>query len=168
MTIENPIGTIKKAVQAFAEQKAENEFLEKPETRHYDAVFEQFRALKEASPEALETAVKLASNSKEIKDELGSELFILYKKVANELDVEMKDKCMIAFKQLKDENLSKDDLEIKVKELYIRVSKQVVDMFKNDPRIVLAFNGKEELLEKLSKFMEESGISLIDAMFKYK
>jgi hypothetical protein len=32
----------------------------------------------------------------------------------------------------------------------------------------LAFNGKEELLEKLSKFMEESGISLIDAMFKYK
>ena len=73
MTIENPIGTIKKAVQAFAEQKAENEFLEKPETRHYDAVFEQFRALKEASPEALETAVKLASNSKEITKNLITE-----------------------------------------------------------------------------------------------
>jgi hypothetical protein len=168
MALENPIGKIRKAVEALAEQKAENEFLEKPETRHYEAVFEQFRAIKEASPEMLEIAVHLASNAKEMQDELGSELLFLYKKVASELDTEMKDKFIIAFKKLKDENLSKDDLEIKVKELYITGSKKVVDMFKNDPRIVSAFKGKEELLEKLLKFMEESELSLIDAMFKYQ
>ena len=161
MNIENPISTIRKAVEGSAEEMAKTEFLQKPESRHYKAIFENYRIVKDYSPEMFEKMVFLSAKGKELKDNLGPELSKIFKNVSDEINETYQNKIIAATEQLENSsNLNQEELKKEIFNLTNRAIKEIVESIEVNPLIVSAFLGKEELLKKALYYLETTYFEL--------
>src|SRR5467141_1911924 len=118
MSIEKPISTIRKAVQGSAEKVAAKEFLDEPEQRHYDKIFNVYRFLRQFEPEKIERIIKIAAKEKELKDEMGIELYKVFNQVWEQLiqgyenKIDEAVKQITATKRLSPQELSKEVLNL--------------------------------------------------------
>lgn len=151
MTIENSISTIRKAIKGSAEGLASRESLEKPEQRHYDHIFNLYKQLRELNPPMLEKVIMIAAKSKDLKEESGPEIGKVFNQVWNEISDGYEDRLEMAVYAGEDDKTQKLSPEIfrqKMYDLMEKFFKEKIIQLKNDPSIVSAFIGKEELLNK--------------------
>lgn len=161
MTIERPISTIRKAINSAAQNKAENEFLEKPEQKHYEDIFSEYKLLRAFEPELLEKLLILGAEGSEIKHEMGSDLYEIFSNVQEELTSIGKEKLINALEQIKKtKNLSLEELNQEIANLNNSYLKIKGEEIKNDPRIKSAFNGKERLLDNAISFSIKSLVDI--------
>jgi len=167
MPIEKPISTIRKAIEGTAEVKADKESIDKPEERHYKAAFNFYRTLRALSPEKVGLIITIAAKSKGLKDEMGVQLFKVFndvfkdKTTGSEREFNEQIEQIKAKRHLSQRELSKEIL--KLNEAFI--VKKVAEV-QNDPRIISAFAGKEELLKKGTEFAMSSTINILEAYEK--
>ncbi|MFA6524085.1 MAG: hypothetical protein WC264_00450 [Candidatus Paceibacterota bacterium] len=167
MAIEKPISTIRKAVNSAAENMAKNEFLDKPEQRHYESVISEYKWLRAFEPEFLEKILVVGAKGSELKDEMGTELYNIFDKVRTEMTSNSEDQFKDAIEQIKmTKNLSLDELNQEISNLIIRYFKIKGEEIKNDPRIKSAFFGKEELLDKAINFIITSLVDINKILIK--
>lgn len=147
--------TTRKAIQIAAEEMASQEFLDAPQQEHLDSVISNYKLIYSMNPKILYKIVNLTAKSKEIKDEVGPDLHKIFTQVwEKELTANMKnelDDVMATIHQTKTltEKGDKDEIVILVK----RYIEKKIQELKKDPRILSAFAGKEELLDKLLNFV---------------
>jgi DNA-binding ferritin-like protein (Dps family) len=152
MTIENPISTTRKAVKGIAESIAEREFFKKPEPQHFQAAFDSLRRFQELGQEALEKFVLAAAEGKEIKDALGEERHSLFSQLMKEKTALHSADLTSSIEKIMSESESLEEANIKIPEMLLRASTQIVDEIRHDSRIISAFAGEDALLERVSKF----------------
>ena len=133
MSLEKPIPTIRKAVERLAEERAENESLDKPEQRHYDDVFLTYKMWRMLDPQKLEISIKVTAKSQELKEEMGKELFKVF------------DLAWLDATQNCKGNIDKAANEVK-----------------NNPAVLQAFLGKEAFLIKALNITKSSMQELIE------
>ncbi len=162
MSIEKPITTTRKAVERMAEDRASKEFLETPESRHYESVFTTYKMLRMLDPQRLELVVKANAKEQDIKTEMGTDLFNIYQKVWSDVTKEGKNEIDKAVEQLKNTtDLSPKHLNEELIKLDERFLKEKSSQVKNDPRIVTAFLDKGELLNKSIELTTSSMLDLL-------
>lgn len=166
MSIEKPISTIRKAVQGSAEEIAANEYLEKPEERHYRETLNFFRFIKIFEPERYEQFVKIGAQGKELKDEMGAEKYKIFSRILREVTERDASKMKEAGDQIKSSNLPSEELSQEILELNTRYLKEKMEELKNDSRIASAFSGQEELLNRSIDFAITSMLDLYSAYDK--
>ena len=143
MTIEKPIGPIKKAVEYVAQDMSE--------PKDYKRIFSLFKGIKKTNPEFFEKLILDLSKSMELKKELGIGLFNVYSEIWNEIYLKYSDEIT---KVNKGSSLIKviigveDSKNIKLDYL----KKEITNKLENDPRLMSAFSGKEDLLQKIIHF----------------
>ena len=164
MTIEKPISTIRKAVHGAAEEMAVKEFLDKPQARHYERVFNVFKKIRDASPEMAEKLITINARAKEVKDELGPELDETFRMVYDEVEEKFKPKMVEAMEQIKKQNLNDKEYKKELVNLTARVFERMGSEVKKDPRITSAFSGKEELLDKTIKFYITNTVEIFNVL----
>ncbi len=148
MSLEKPISTIRKAIEGTAQKSASAEFLDKPEKRHYNDAFDFYKYMRGFEPEKVEQVIMVAAKSKELSDEMGAELLKVFNKVWEDVTLGSEEKLNKAIERLKETILSHIELNQEIIKLEERFLKLKTNELKNDPRIVSAFAGKEELLNK--------------------
>ena len=162
MSLEKPIPTIRNAVNRLAEERAEKESLESPEQRHFDDVFLTYKTWRMLDPKSLELSIKVSAKSQELKNEMGTELFKVFdqswlnatKDGKKELSEEIAkiNKLVSMFPQKYKEKLEH------VNEKYLE---EKANQIKNEPLVVQAFTGKEELLNKAIEITTSSMLELM-------
>jgi len=163
MSLEKPISTIKKAVQRMAEESAEKESLDKPEQRHYDDVFTSYKILRMLEPKRLEVYIKTTAKSQELKNEIGAELFNVFDEVWIDATKEGKSEIKNEVDQLEStfKLLFPKEYNSELERIDKKYLKEKAEQVKNDPRVVQAFSGKEELLNKA---LDTTTSSMLDLM----
>jgi hypothetical protein len=71
MSFEKPISTIRKAIEGTAEKIAFNENLENPDSKHFEYVIKLYKHVRMSNPQMLEKIIRVASNNKELKEDIG-------------------------------------------------------------------------------------------------
>ena len=156
MSIENSIGTIKKAVEEKAFMDASDEGHEKANAEHYKKVFEEFKAIKELDPEKLEKFIGALSTIRDMKIELGQELGQLFSVISNKIMEKKKEKIHAAIdKIVREEPSGYTQLE-KISAVMLHEAEFADEEIKDDPEIIAAFAGKETLLNKALSLKEAS------------
>lgn len=155
MSIEKPISTIRKAVEGAAQDDASKEFLDKPEARHYEAVFERFKFIRDSSPRMLENVIKLAAGAKDLHEKIDPEAYKVFQKVSNELNVDLQAKLMQAVVTTANrEDINEDNIKEELFKLFKRASDEAYRKIITDPRVEEVFKGKEESLVDLGLYLE--------------
>lgn len=146
MNIEKPISTIRKAIIGSAEEAASKESLSRPEQRHYDYVFGLYKQIRDANPELLKKIIIAAAKGKELKDEIGQESEKVFNQVWGELAVTYHDELVKSMKSSSDK--------------FKREIFKIGEISKNDPRIISAFSGKEDALNKCIDYANKTILDL--------
>lgn len=148
MGIEKPISTIRKAIQNFAEEKALKESLDTPKSRHFEDAFNAYKAMRIFEPDKLEQAIKIRAREQDIKNEMGN-LYNIFQAVWVDVNKESKREIDKAIEQIKaNKKMSINDIDQSIDEFELKFIKEKAIEVKNDPRIVSAFSGKEEILNE--------------------
>jgi hypothetical protein len=164
MPIEKPIKIIRKAVQRDAEALAKNEFLRKPEPRHFEDVFTTYKMLRMLEPKRLEISLIISAKYQDIKNEMGDELFELFDLAWINATREGRSELDFATEQLVRTNeLPLNELNIELGKLDERYLTSKIEQIKKDPLIVKAFSGKEDILKKSNNII----FSLMLNLMKY-
>lgn len=146
MTIEKPVSTIKKAIKGTTEQMASKESLKKPEQRHYDSVINLYKQIRNTSPEMLEKIVIAAAKGKELKDEIGQESEMVFNQVWGELADVYQEELYKSIEKSPDE--------------FKKEINKIGEMSKEDTRIISAFSGKEDALNKCIDYATQTIVDL--------
>ncbi len=162
MPLEKPIQTIRKAIKGTAENAAEKESLEKPTSRHFEQTLSLYKQIRDESPEMLEKLITVTAKAKELKDELGPSLDRTFRKVWSELNEKYKNEIITKVEKLEDENLISQEYKRKLVTITGKIFNKISEEFRNDPRIIVAFTEKEELLEKAITFSTSGALELFD------
>lgn len=162
--IYKPISTIKGMVEERAKSFAESDSLEKPTEEHYNMAFNYYKFLKGMMPDAYKGTIRANSNDKEMRDEMGKDLYETYNEVWGEVYKESDNNIVDdEEKEIKAKNLSykKEEEEIlNFKKIFLKIK---LGEFKNNPRIVSAFKDKPYLLKKYTDSYLSTAIQLIEA-----
>lgn len=162
MSIENPISTIRAAIDGVAEKLAANEGLDEPEFNHYQQVLGLFKELRDSCPEVFEKIVINTAKNKALKDEIGNANYNLLANIWEEKNLIEMDSFKSEMKlfeksqQYQSPKIFKNEA-IKVLEKYFTKLKNET---KNDIRIISAFNGNEKELEKALILFTEGVIEM--------
>jgi hypothetical protein len=148
-------GEIRKAVQGSAEGKAEDEFLKKPETRHYAEALDDFRVIRSIDPEVAREVIGLWAAMKEMKDKLGPERFKSFETVMREKENLLTPRLQRGVDQVAEHATDNAELKEKVMELVGRYIVDLTQEVRNDPRTQAAFVGADDLLEEAIAFIKE-------------
>ena len=172
MTIENPIGTIKKAIEQTAEDKAEKELLEKPEARHYQEVFDFYRMVKGSDTELFETLIKLSAKRKELKILLGPEKYRQFDQrwtaLLNDPVNGYSKRIEVALAQVgRSKSLTRKELDSEKVGLTERFLNQFTTSAMNDAQLIRIFNGEQQLLQQVVDFECSSLLELTKASLKH-
>jgi len=147
MGIEKPISTIRKAVQNLAEENASGDSLKVPESKHFKDAFEFYKAMRLNDPEGLKLSIEVRAREQDIKNKMGEKLYNVFDKVWIEVNQDSTQEINEALDQIKkDKKMSSEDIEQAIDEFELSFIKGKARIVKNDPRIVSAFLGKEEVL----------------------
>ncbi|MBP6025454.1 hypothetical protein [Ferruginibacter sp.] len=152
MSLENPISTIRKAVQGAAEELASKELLQKAESNHYDKVFLIFKTLRNINPKTLEKVIIASAKGKELKDKLSKELFAEFESVAFEISADYKKKITAQVEKIENDSSCQNKYE-QVTAVTKNIFTDMAYEIKNDPRLLTAFAGKEDLLDEAVNFV---------------
>ncbi len=153
-----PISTIRKAIQWSAEQLASKEFLDKAEQRHIDSALQTYKALKTVSPVFLKKIILTVADWKDLKDAIGAENSKVVDKIFHELIVDIKKELNDDIKSITVTPMSSKAYEKATMIAAKRYLDKKAAEFKQDPRVIAIFQGKEQLLDTLTKYIS----SLID------
>jgi len=168
MNIENPLHTIKKAVEEAAIRKASNEFLEKPEARHFQLVFDDFKRLRNLNPQVLARLIIRYAKTKELKDELGRNLDFTLQQVYNEKSSQLEDRIIAGIEQLQSmSKMKQEEVQKEFAALMQRGAEELGRQIKTDSRITSSFVGKEELLNKAINFINKELLETLYDLNKY-
>lgn len=163
MSLENPFSDIRKAVEGVAEKSAEREFLDKPEERHFLSAFNYFKTIRAIDPEGIEMVIEVAAKSKNMKDEMGSDLYIASNQVLDQLLEGKEEQFNKAVEQIKRTTNSDKEFKEELKRLNLRFLEMKMKEFKKDPRIISSFQGKEGLLNKFVELMSSSASNILES-----
>jgi len=164
MSIEKRFSTTKKAIQGRAEKKSEEGYLFKPQQRHYDESFDFYKKMKIKRPERMEELIKMYSGRKDLKDQMGNELFTLlnrkWQDLTREFDIEMVKETADFFEKYfqKNQYLPRKEFEEKMEELSKNLLGVKAETLKRDPDIASSFTGKEDILNQALDFIISSTI----------
>lgn len=160
MDIENPISTIKKAVQNAAEELAAKESKSKPEAEHYKRVLDSFKFMRGSNREMLEKIIFFSAQRKEIKDRLEPEQYSVFRegwdKVEKKLKTETSNAIDEILKKNKEKEMTSEEFKHEIAELTNKIHEQVIGEVKNDPKVIAAFHGKEKLLDEMLDFIKST------------
>jgi hypothetical protein len=160
MSIENPISTTRKAIEMSAERIADPTLDGiKPKDKHYDEVFNKFRELKDSNPELLEKLIITLAKDKDLKNEMGSDLYSWFQVIWIEVNSRHAYKIRNTIKKMQLENIadpekSKQNFITSINEIVAEMSKEI----KIDPVIIHSFTTEKEkeILDKAITHMKES------------
>jgi len=153
--LEKPITTIRKAVEGTAREAASKEFLDKPEARHYEQVFEMFKMMRDSEPKMLEGMIKIAAANKDLEDKLEPESYKVFKMVSNELSDDTQKKiAQVMMKIQIREDVNEENLVQELAKAFKNISDDSFRQTIEDPRIKEAFKGKEENLVDIGQYLE--------------
>ncbi len=148
------IATIRKAIRGNAEMMANKEYLNVPEQRHIDSILDMYRTIQLMSPKLLHKYLMISARGTEVYDETGKDLHTIFEKVWDELTANLKNDIEPGLESIgKTKNLSHKELQDKKFDMLTRYFKTKSDELKKDPRIIIAFAGKEKLLDKTIDFI---------------
>lgn len=165
------ISIVKKAVQKSAEELAKKEFLDKPEQRHLDKSINLYKDLRESSPEFFKDAILLMARRKELKNEMGAELYNIFDDVWAEIlngSNGYENRMREALKQVRNtRKLSLEEYKQEKLNLTERFLQEKGNQIKNDYRIVSAFIGKGEILDNAIEFEKSYLRDLLESFLKH-
>jgi hypothetical protein len=168
MKIEKPISTIRKAIKISAEQTAQEEFLKKPEKRHYEEAFSFYKYMKLFEPENYEKMIVIGAKGSELKDKMSPKLYKEFTNILEEVTSKNGIRIEKAINVLKDSGLLSSE---QLKQETLELNKELIAMnyndLINDPRLKSAFKGKEGFLKKVIDFTSNSMTYLIESNSKY-
>lgn len=141
--------TIRKAIIGTAEEKALQELLDAPEQRHIDEVLDFYRLAHSVDPKFLSQLIVVTAKIKDIKDELGHELYALYSQVWEELVISMKTDIADAMAGVNHPAKNSKKQRASVIKNYFD---EKAEELKKNPRILSDFSGKEALLDKMISY----------------
>ena len=167
MALEKPFSTIRKAIEGGAEKQAEKEFLENPEHRHYKAAFAYYKTVRALAPEKVELLIEAAAKAKDLKDEMGNELYKISNQVLNDLMDGSEKQFNEAVDQIKDSKLlTSEEFHNEILKLNIRFLNVKINEFKKDAQIISVYEGKGELLNKFIELINSSTLNILSAYEK--
>lgn len=166
MGLENSFSSIRKAIVGTAEKSAEKELLEKSEARHYEAAFDYFKTVRALSPEKIETLITIAAKSKELKDEMGKELYNNSNQILKNIMKGVEEQFNQAVDNIKKTTGSEEEFRNELANFNQRFIKIKMEEFKINPLVLSSFEGKENLLTKFINSIENSTINILDAYEK--
>jgi hypothetical protein len=155
MNIENKFSIIRKAIQGRAEKKSDENSLSKPEQRHYDESFSFYKTMRIKRPEKMKNLILMYAERKDLRNKMGTELFKVFNQTWSELTkdffFEMIQKANDFFENYfqKNQNLPRSEFVKKMEDLSEEILKLKAEILRNDPRIISAFSGKEEILSQV-------------------
>lgn len=161
MTIEKPISTIRKALKGRAEQKAAENSLDKPEQKHYDESLNFYKRMRDKRPEEIETLILNSAEGKELKDEMGEELYQVFDQIWKEKTkgflYNLIQKTGEFLENYFDNNNNKDlprsEFVKKMDEFAETLLNEKAKEIRDDPKIISAFSGKEDVLNKVIDYL---------------
>ncbi|NVN96480.1 MAG: hypothetical protein HXX18_14485 [Bacteroidetes bacterium] len=163
MKFENPISTVRKAIKGTADVEAEKSNLDKPQNEHYEEVFAYYRFLKMTDPEMYEKAVISTAKGVDLKNEMGNDLYKLFTNVLEEITTKNSTVIENSLESLKQSNqFTKEGLNQKILELNKELIKTNNQELRDDLRLISAFSGKEELLEKTIDYISSGMLESIE------
>ena len=149
MNIEKPISTIRRAIEGVAEEKAYKSS-EKIEQKHFDESIKFYKKMRDTRPDEVEKLILLSVEGKELRDKIGMELYIIFDPIWKNVTKGFLNKLIKRACEIKGERELTDKEFIKEIDTYaetlLRYDSKIL---KEDPRIISAFLGKEELLNKI-------------------
>lgn len=172
MSIEKPISTIRRAIQESAEENASKEFLNEPEQRHYKQAIDFYKLLRKSSPEFLEIVIPLTAKRKELKDEMGLELYKVFEDAWENLlrgPTGYESKMKEGMAQITEtKKLSSDEYNQEKINLTQRILNEESASLRHDSIISSAFSGNEEILNKAIEFEISYLCDLLESYSKYQ
>lgn len=164
MSIEKQsVSKIRKAIQGSAEKLAADEFLKKPEQRHYSYILSFYKIVRALSPELLEKYITITAKDQEMKLEVGAELYEIFTQSWRDATKNIVNELENAERQIKaTKKLSPEELEQELKKLEERYIKEKSIQVRNDLRIISAFVGKKDLLEKSLNLSISTSLELLE------
>jgi hypothetical protein len=169
MPLEKPIATIRKAVQGSAEKSALEDSRDTPEQKDFKQALNFYRYIKIFEPEKYEWIIQTAAKGKELKDAVGDELYKMVTSEWEEIIDRGSDKLNEDLEYIR--TTSKNYSEVGVYEaihLYEMFLKEKAIEIKNNPKIMAAFSGKEDLLNQGIDFAANSMLELFSQSEKSK
>jgi hypothetical protein len=163
MTIEKPISTIRKAIKGSAELEAEKEGRKRPKKRHFREAFQFFRFLKMIDPKMYEGSLELMAKAKDLKDEMGEDLYKTFTSVLEEITSKIREKVKKEYEQIKEKGPLSSEEILELNKKIIIISNEEM---KNDSRLISAFLGKEELLNKTIDFISSEMLHFVESEVK--
>ena len=154
MSFEKPISTIRNAIRNSAEEIASKENINIPELRHLKAVLDNYKLIRDYNPDIFKKLVILSIKNKEIKDSLGKKLSLIFQNIFDEISLSYYSKLFSAFN-------NNDSLNNDFKQESSVFVNEMMTNIKNDPRIIKAFLGKEELLNNAIKNSTSSILEML-------
>jgi hypothetical protein len=162
MSNENPISKVRKAIKGTAEVEAEQEGFSKPQEKHFKESLKFYRNLKESDHDLYKSLVETTAKGVDLHNEMGDDLYKLFNNVMEEItSVNLAN----AEKEVEDlkKNFSSIELSRKIYELNKRLLMKNDEDLKKDQRLIAAFSGKEDLLQRtiihitstMLKYLEE-------------
>lgn len=149
MSIEKPIATIRNAIKGAAEEKA-YQSSENLEQKHIDESYKFFKKMRDYRPEEIEKIILLSSEGKELRDKLGMNLYQVFDPIWKEMTKEFMTKLIKRGCEIRSEKqLTKNEFYKEIEVFGIMLLEESSKKLKDDPRIISAFSGKEELLNKI-------------------
>lgn len=149
MDIEKPIPAIRKAIQNFAEEKATGESLETPEAKHFEEAFKAYKKMRAVDPEGLKLSIEVRARDQKIKNSMGKELYKIFDQVWIEINKSSEKEIRKAIDEIRNnKKILNEEKEQAIDEFELRYIKENARKVKNDPRIISAFSGKEEILRE--------------------
>jgi|GEM_PF-2967670 len=150
MSIEKPISTIKKAIQGRAEEKAYEDSLDRPEQKHYDESLNFYKQMRDKRPEEIEKLILHSADSKELRDKMGMELYKIFDQTWKEKTKGFFLKMIERASEVKEnEELSRREFVKEMDSFAEKLLKETSEELRSDPRIISAFLGKEDILNKI-------------------
>lgn len=148
MSFEKPFQIIRKAIKDLAEENATKESLEVPESRHFDDALKTYKKMRSTDPKGLELSVDIRAREQDIKNKMGKELYEVFDKVWIRVNQNSGKEFNEAIEKIKEnKKMSLEDIEQAIAEFELSFIKGKAREVKNDPRIIKAFSGKEEILK---------------------
>ena len=170
MTIEqNKFSTVRKAIEVSASKNAKAENRENIEKGDYDKAFEVYRYFKEFEPEKYEIILKASSATQEIREEMGPELFKQFEKIVTgvmELSQMRVSTEITKVSMHTSLNENKEELLTKVLAIQDGQLKKDMETAKSNPKLIEAFLGKEQLLNKGLEVVRSTNLMMMKIYFK--
>jgi len=166
MSIEKKISTVRKAIKGTAEADAEREGLMSPEGRHFKSAFNFYRFIKLVDPKTYEFMVSTAAKLNDLKTEMGPDLSRILGNAIERITGKDENKVEQQFRQLeRTRKMTQEEEEEEILKLNINFTREKDEEIKKDTELLLAFSGKEELLNQAVSYISESMIKLL-TLFK--